>query len=100
MVKASFFFFLRVGQAISYWRILPFCRIETVPVIGKHFKMSYLEQRTNTQPTAKLKKHAGKSFDTLQYIYSDKEKSRKKLFNRCNKFRGSKINVMMDEEII
>lgn len=50
---------------------------------------SYLEQRVNIQPSAKLEKHAYKTFGMLKDFCDDKEMSRIKLFDRWNKFRAS-----------
>lgn len=43
---------------------------------------SYLEQRVNIQPSAKLEKHAYKTFGMLKDFCDDKEMSRIKLFDR------------------
>lgn len=51
---------------------------------------SYLEQRINIQLSAKLDRYANETFDTLKDFYDDKEMSRMKLFDRYNRFRGSR----------
>lgn len=57
---------------------------------------SYLEQRVNTQPFAKLEKYANEDFDILKDFYIDKEMSRTKLFDRYNKFRESRNDELDD----
>lgn len=60
-------------------------------MFGKDLKMSdsYLEQKVNIQPSAKLEKYANKTFDIFKDFYNDNEMSRTKLFDRYNKFRES-----------
>lgn len=60
-------------------------------MFGKDLKMndSYLEQRVNIQPSAKLEKYAYKTFGMLKDFCSDKEILKPKLFDRYNKIRVS-----------
>lgn len=69
-----------------------------VPVFGKALKMndSYLEQRVNIQPSAKLEKCANKTFDMLKDFYNDKEMSRTKPFERYNKCGESRKDELDD----
>ncbi|KAM7235433.1 hypothetical protein CapIbe_012619 [Capra ibex] len=52
---------------------------------------SYLEQRINIQPSAKLEKYAYKTFGMLKDFFSDKEMSKPKLFDRYNKIRSANM---------
>lgn len=50
---------------------------------------SYLEQKVNIQPSAKLETYANNTFDMLKAFYNHKEMSRTKIFDRYNKLRES-----------
>lgn len=62
---------------------------------------SYLEQRVNIQPTAKLEKYADENFDMVKDFCNDKESQEQDfLTDTTNLEEVGKINVMNDEEII